>query len=226
MLFVLSPAKALDYETPAVTSRHTAPLFVPQSKALIEVLRDARHPFSLVTKSSGVERDLDLLAPMGQQRLAAVRAFAALPEAPALAAANKRVGNILKKAEGAVQPEVNPALLKEAAAPAGSATPDDLWSHARRTRDLLAGSTAKRTREVAGDRLLTGTARFTGPDTVDVNGQPIHAQAFIVATGSRPVVPQALAALGDRLLTTDSLFDLDTLPGSVGMLGLGAIGLW
>ena len=31
------------------------------------------------------------------QRLAAVRAFAALPEAPALAAANKRVGNILKK---------------------------------------------------------------------------------------------------------------------------------
>jgi cytoplasmic iron level regulating protein YaaA (DUF328/UPF0246 family) len=39
MLFVLSPAKALDYETPAVTSRHTDPLFVPQSKALIEVLR-------------------------------------------------------------------------------------------------------------------------------------------------------------------------------------------
>ncbi len=49
------------------------------------------------------------------QRLAAVRAFAALPEAPALAAANKRVGNILKKAEGEVMPEVNPALLKEAA---------------------------------------------------------------------------------------------------------------
>ena len=35
------------------------------------------------------------------KRLAAVRAFAALPEAPALAAANKRVGNILKKADGA-----------------------------------------------------------------------------------------------------------------------------
>ena len=33
------------------------------------------------------------------KRLAAVRAFAALPEAPALAAANKRIGNILKKAE-------------------------------------------------------------------------------------------------------------------------------
>ncbi len=49
------------------------------------------------------------------RRLAAVRAFAALPEAPALAAANKRVGNILKKAEGEVRPEVRPELLQEAA---------------------------------------------------------------------------------------------------------------
>ena len=49
------------------------------------------------------------------QRLAAVRACAALPEAPALAAANKRVGNILKKADTAVQPQVNAALLQEAA---------------------------------------------------------------------------------------------------------------
>ncbi|MDZ4187485.1 MAG: glycine--tRNA ligase subunit beta [Hydrogenophaga sp.] len=39
------------------------------------------------------------LADVGQ-RLHAVRAFAALPEAPALAAANKRIGNILKKSEG------------------------------------------------------------------------------------------------------------------------------
>jgi glycyl-tRNA synthetase beta chain len=49
------------------------------------------------------------------QRLAAVRAFAALPEAPALAAANKRVGNILKKVEGAVEPRVDAALLIEPA---------------------------------------------------------------------------------------------------------------
>ena len=52
-----------------------------------------------------------------EKQLAAVRAFAALPEAPALAAANKRVGNILKKAEveGPVDAHVNPALLQEQA---------------------------------------------------------------------------------------------------------------
>jgi len=49
------------------------------------------------------------------KRLAAVRAFAALPEAAALAAANKRVGNILKKVEGSVEAKVEASLLQEAA---------------------------------------------------------------------------------------------------------------
>ncbi|MDP3168688.1 MAG: glycine--tRNA ligase subunit beta [Hydrogenophaga sp.] len=48
------------------------------------------------------------------KRLAAVRAFAALPEAPALAAANKRIGNILKKSEGEGV-AVQEALLVESA---------------------------------------------------------------------------------------------------------------
>jgi glycyl-tRNA synthetase beta chain len=49
------------------------------------------------------------------KRLAAVRAFAALAESASLSAANKRVGNILKKAEGVVEPVSNPYLLQEAA---------------------------------------------------------------------------------------------------------------
>lgn len=49
------------------------------------------------------------------RRLNAVKAFAVLPEAPALAAANKRVGNILKKADGEIPAAVDAALLKEPA---------------------------------------------------------------------------------------------------------------
>jgi glycyl-tRNA synthetase beta chain len=48
-----------------------------------------------------------------KQRLAAVRAFAALPEAASLAAANKRIGNILKKSEVPSGLAVAPALLRE-----------------------------------------------------------------------------------------------------------------
>lgn len=42
------------------------------TRSVIELLSECRHPFSLVTKSSGVERDLDLIAPMAADRLAAV----------------------------------------------------------------------------------------------------------------------------------------------------------
>jgi len=48
-------------------------------------------------------------------RLAAVRAFSGLPQAPALAAANKRVGNILRKSDDAPRTEVDPARLVEPA---------------------------------------------------------------------------------------------------------------
>lgn len=42
------------------------------TRGLIELMQEVRHPMALVTKSSGVERDLDLLAPMAADKLAAV----------------------------------------------------------------------------------------------------------------------------------------------------------
>ena len=49
------------------------------------------------------------------QRVQAVQAFRRLPEAEALAAANKRVSNILSKADGSVSEQINTALLQEVA---------------------------------------------------------------------------------------------------------------
>ena len=119
------------------------------------------------------------------------------------------------------------SLLRELAggAPVAGASAEALWARARATRDALAQGAAQRTRAAAGERLLMGTARFVGPDQLDVEGQRVRARAFVVATGSRPVVPPPLAALGERLLTTDSLFELERLPRSIGIVGLGAIGL-
>ncbi|MBC7917151.1 MAG: glycine--tRNA ligase subunit beta [Rhodoferax sp.] len=79
------------------------------------------------------------------KRVQAVLAFAKLPEAPALAAANKRVGNILKKAEGEVQATINPVLLQEAAEKAladalKSVAPraDSAWAAGNYTENLQA----------------------------------------------------------------------------------------
>lgn len=49
------------------------------------------------------------------RRIDAIRTFAALPEAPALAAANKRIGNILRKADIAIPGQIDPSLLREEA---------------------------------------------------------------------------------------------------------------
>ena len=84
------------------------------------------------------------------KRLDAVQAFARLPEAPALAAANKRVGNILKKAEGEVQATVNAALLQEPAEKALEAAIESIaeqannaWASGNYTANLQALATLK-----------------------------------------------------------------------------------
>ncbi|MBX3658214.1 MAG: glycine--tRNA ligase subunit beta [Ramlibacter sp.] len=82
------------------------------------------------------------------RRLAAVRAFAALPEAPALAAANKRVGNILKKADATVQPGITESLLQE---PAEKALADALKTIAPRADAAwAAGQYAENLQALAG----------------------------------------------------------------------------
>jgi DNA repair photolyase len=54
------------------------------TRSVIEVLAEYRHPFSVITKSSGIERDIDLIAPMAAQRMAA--AYVSIPTIdPALA---------------------------------------------------------------------------------------------------------------------------------------------
>ncbi|MDP3661949.1 MAG: glycine--tRNA ligase subunit beta [Nitrosomonas sp.] len=68
------------------------------------------------------------------KRLAAVRAFAALPESVSLAAANKRVGNILKKTEGSISDTVDTGLLQE---PAEQALYQTLTSLSSKTKEAF-----------------------------------------------------------------------------------------
>jgi glycyl-tRNA synthetase beta chain len=79
---------------------------------LAGVLRDAGHRPQAVDAVLALSPTV--LADV-EERLAAVRAFAALPESASLAAANKRVGNILRKTAGAVSATVDPARFVEPA---------------------------------------------------------------------------------------------------------------
>lgn len=103
------------------------------------------------------------------------------------------------------------------------------WKEVRTMRDGFAGGAAKNAIEAGGEHLLMGEARFLEPTVLEVTGEEgterIEAKAVIVAVGSRPVVPGFLQPFREDIITTDELFEIETLPQKLGVLGLGAIGL-
>ncbi|MCB1801141.1 MAG: dihydrolipoyl dehydrogenase [Gammaproteobacteria bacterium] len=73
---------------------------------------------------------------------------------------------------------------------------------------------------------LQGYVRFIEPHLLEMDdGQRIRAGKVIVATGSRPIVPEQWQPFRDRIITTDEFFELEQLPQSVAVVGLGVIGL-
>lgn len=97
----------------------------------------------------------------------------------------------------------------------------------RRERDRFVGfvlegvENAKKRNEV-----LVGRARFVGSHALQVDDHTrVEAKAFVVAAGTAPFTPPPFRALGDRLLTNESVFEQPDLPKSVLVVGAGVIGL-
>jgi dihydrolipoamide dehydrogenase len=73
---------------------------------------------------------------------------------------------------------------------------------------------------------IDGYTRFVEPNLLEMeDGQRIRAGSVIIATGSRPVIPAAWQPFRDRIITTDEFFELEDLPESIAIIGLGVIGL-
>lgn len=80
-----------------------------------------------------------------------------------------------------------------------------------------------------GVRPLKASARFLDSRTLEVErdgrSRTIGFRSAIVATGSRPAIPD-IAGLSDvPYLTTDSLFELNQLPARLAIIGCGAVGV-
>jgi len=81
------------------------------------------------------------------------------------------------------------------------------------------------TDQMSEERFVEGYAKFVEPDLLEVDGRRFRAGSIVLATGSRPIVPEPWKAFGDRVITTDDVFEQETLPESVAVIGLGVIGL-
>jgi len=102
--------------------------------------------------------------------------------------------------------------------------PGAVLAHVRTLRDQYVQGVLELTHSL-GERKVDGVARILGPNAVSVNGRHYTARAIIIATGSWPVVPDEWQALGDRLLTSDDLFEQPSLPPRLAVIGLGGVGL-
>jgi dihydrolipoamide dehydrogenase len=97
----------------------------------------------------------------------------------------------------------------------------------RSERDRFAGFAVEAVAQWPKAHRLQGHARFIDAHTLQVDDHTrIHAKSIVIATGSRSRVPREWRqALGDRLILNDDVFDWQTLPASVAVIGAGAIGL-
>ena len=98
-------------------------------------------------------------------------------------------------------------------------------AHVRELRDGFVGGIIEDVIEPLQERFIQGRAAFVEPTMLAVGARKISAETVVIATGSRPVVPGQWEHLGDRLLTTDTIFERHRLPARVAVIGLGVIGL-
>ncbi|EGV18853.1 dihydrolipoyl dehydrogenase [Thiocapsa marina] len=99
--------------------------------------------------------------------------------------------------------------------------------HVRDLRDTFVDLVlANTTDEMDDEHLLEGYAEFIDAGRLRVGDREIRADSVIIATGAKSMVPSPWQErFGDGILTVDTLFEQESLPKSVAVIGLGPIGV-
>lgn len=76
----------------------------------------------------------------------------------------------------------------------------------------------------AGVTVLHGTVRFTAPGEAEIDGTTVRFHQALIATGSDPAMPGIPGLESARTVTSESVWDLDQLPGRLVVIGGGPLG--
>lgn len=102
----------------------------------------------------------------------------------------------------------------------------NVMSHVRQLRDRFTAVTIRDVNSWPNEHKLSGKASFKNKNTIVVNNQEYQAKSFIIAIGSTPTFEQKWKdELADRLITSDQVFELETLPKSIAVIGSGVIAI-
>jgi len=102
---------------------------------------------------------------------------------------------------------------------------EKVFERMRARRAKIAPNDSQERFESLGVDVFHGEARFVSPHEVEVNGQRLRAKNFVIATGSRAVIPKIEGIDQVRYFTNETIFDeLKAKPESMIVLGGGPIG--
>ena len=96
----------------------------------------------------------------------------------------------------------------------------------RQERDYFTDAVLKQYHAIPAERRLHGIARFVAPGRLAIDDHTsVTARTVVIATGSTPEVPPALEPVASLVHTSDTVFELTDLPGSMAVIGAGPLGL-
>ena len=110
-------------------------------------------------------------------------------------------------------------------APAGTLVSRMVMPHIRGIVRKAHEKDLPETFERIGISMISAAASFIDPHHINVNGRPLSARKFIIATGTSPFIPPLEGIDHIDYLTNESLYQLDELPRSLIILGGGVDGL-
>ena len=95
----------------------------------------------------------------------------------------------------------------------------------RSERDRFVQATKASYDEIPAHCRIDSRASFVAPGRLELaDGRTISARAVVIATGANPVIPEPYRDLGPRVLTNETVFELDDLPRSMAVIGAGPLG--
>jgi dihydrolipoamide dehydrogenase len=102
----------------------------------------------------------------------------------------------------------------------------EVMARVRTERDRFVSYVMDEVAHIPAADLMRGHARFVDDHTLEIDGHTrVIARSVVIATGARATYPESFRALGDRLITSDAVFEWEDLPKSLCVIGPGAIGL-
>jgi dihydrolipoamide dehydrogenase len=101
----------------------------------------------------------------------------------------------------------------------------EVMTHVRKLRDYFVNFAVEDIKAM-GQHFIKAEASFRAPGKLTLDSvEEIEAKSVIIATGSSPVIPKEWEDFKDRLVTTDSFFELKTLDKRWAVIGMGPLGL-